>query len=575
MFVFFCTTSLGCGPDKPKPAVPVGPVDEWANLPKSAQWLHAVGDFTGTKKEECAEATKWVTGESECQAGACEDAEELTKDWLSRCPSFAPGDVDKVKELLAKYHERAAQPDPPCRAQLKPMLEGKCGEDATCEGPAQKWVTRCAGPMGSPLAVHKLVTFVQRMVKDHDVELDTRSCSALRDEAVSGVTCGDRFKCEDAIAKIDVFRARCEEEGDRPTVAFALAEMTIQAAAERKVEPIMAIADDEGSAAIRAKLSPLVADGTGLVVSVCGQRVSSFETYTAARKECDPAAMITFARAFKVGSAFEVRMGQVAPADPATFAMRYPSLLLPGERDLLDKERIATFNAALAAAEKLAADQRTASEGLKKLEQLLRERGHEVFRSEAMRAALTAKDASFVQAFRELGREKAKAKGPRKELAAIAIRGDKHAFADVDDDGSVRFGAVSWAVLFDTSALFPLSHAAYLTSMRPLVTLTAKNRPSEEPDADEARAFGALAEDCAAGPGKVKAAEQALLECAFGVQTCDAAKVTADQNAILAARKAAENAFVTTSIFAMSAVGKANDYYRKIMTTAQCEPPPW
>ena len=323
--------------------------------------------------------------------------------------------------------------------------------------------------------------------------------------------------------------------------------MTILAAAERKVEPVLAMADDDASAAIRAKLAPLVADGTGLVVSVCGSRVASFDAYIAARKECEPGGMVVFARAFKLQGGFEVRMGQVAPADPTTFVARYPSLLLAGEREIADKERAASFRAELEAASALAADPKTTANGARKLVELLRSRGREIFRTEAMRAAITAKDAAFVSAFKEIGKVKGKAKGSKVELASIAVRGERHAFADMDEDGTVRFGAAGWSVLFDTAALLPMSHAAYLTVLKPLLTLTAKNRPSEEVDSDEARAFGTLADDCQTGAVNAKNAEKALLECAFGQRTCDAAAIAGLEKALESSRPTAETAFVAFS----------------------------
>jgi hypothetical protein len=303
--------------------------------------------------------------------------------------------------------------------------------------------------------------------------------------------------------------------------------------------------------------------------------VSSFDGYIAARKECEPGGMIVYARAFKLPGGFEVRMGQVAPTDPATFVARYPSLLVAGEREIGEKARAASFKSDLDAASTLAADPRTAAEGGRKLADLLRSRGREIFRSDAMRAAITAKDAAFVAAFKEIGKVKAKAKGAKPELASIAVRGEKHAFADLDADGAVRFGAAGWSVLFDTSALLPAAHAAYLAALKPLLTLTAKYRPSEEVDAGEARAFGTLADDCQTGAVNAKKSEVALLECAFGQRTCDAATVEGLEKALEKARTTADDAFVATSIFQMSAVGKANEFYKKIMVTAQCEPPPW
>lgn len=567
--LLFCA---GCGGEAPRPAT-LAPPDEWASLPKSPQWLYALGGFNGSRKDECGEAEKWITGESECQASSCEDGRDLAKDWLGRCSKLVPGEVEKVKASLATYEERVSQPDTTCSIDMKQILGGKCGEDKTCEAAAQKWITRCASKQGSPLGVRVLVTFVQRRVRDHDVEMDTHSCGDLRADVAAGMSCTDKFKCEAAVEKINVYRARCQDEGDRPTIALALAEMTILAAAEQKTDPILAVADDETSAEIKPKLPPSVADGSAIVVSVCGARVASAEAYAAARKECDAGGTITFARSFKIPGGFEVREGKVLVAELPTFIARYPSLVMPGEREAYDRERAADFDAKLSEAVKLALDPKTAGEAGRALMALLRVRGREIYRSETMRASISAKDAAFVAALKEIGKVKGAAKGAKAELASIARRGLKHAFSDMDDDRTVRFGAVSWAAIFDTSALLPQSHAAYLTAMKPLLKKTEKEKVSEDVDADEARAFGALADDCQTGTVSAKSAEKELLECAFGQRTCDAAKVESLQKAVDVGRVKSETSFVAASIFEMTAAGKAAEFYRKVMTTAQCEAP--
>lgn len=563
----------GCPAPEPKPQTPAAPADPWASTPKSPEWLHATAGFGGSRKEECALIQKWIAGESECKASACDHARDLARDWLSRCAEIAPGEVAAVKEARSKYEERAAQPESACAAELKPILEGKCGDDPTCEAPAQRWVTRCAGELGSPLGVQILARFVQRRVKDHDVELDTRSCADLRAEIAGSVACGDRFKCEDAAARIDLYRGRCEDEGDRPPVSLALAEAAIFAAADRKMEPVFAAADDEASAAIKAKLPPAVADGTAVVVSVCGARVADAEAYFAARKECEPGGEIVFARAFKLQGGFEVRVGRVPSGDAASFVARYPSLLMPGERDRFDAERGAAFDKRLGEAARLSSDPRTAAAGVTELYALLRDHGLEIFLAEAKRAAIKAKDASFVPAFKALAKAKAQAKGSKKELGAIAWRAQKRAFADVDPDGSVRAGAVSWAAVLDTSALLPEAHAAYLKELKSFFLRTAKDLPPDEVDADEARSFGVLAEDCHASGERAKSDERALLECAFGQRTCDAAQIEAFQKSAAAARTNAELGFAAATFFQTTAGPNAAEFYRKVMSTAQCTAP--
>jgi hypothetical protein len=567
--------SSGCAAPSPKTEVPAGPVDEWASLPKSPEWLHATAGFSGSHKDECALIEKWVAGESECKASSCEHARDLARDWLSRCTKIAPDGVAKVKEALPRLEERAGKPDLPCTTQLKPILEGKCGADDTCEAPAQRWVTRCAGELSSPLGVQILARFVQRRVKDHDVELDTRTCAELRTEIAGGVDCGDKFKCEAAVSKIDLYRARCEDEGDRPPLSLALVIATISTAADRKVEPILAAPDDDASAAFKAKLPPAVADGSAIVVNVCGARVADAGAYFAARKECEAGGEIVFARGFRLQDGFEVRMGRVPAGDTAAFVARYPSLLMPGERERFDKERGAAFDAQLGEAAKLAADPKTATEGAATLYALFRDHGREIFLTEAKRTAVKAKDASFVAAFKALGKAKAQAKGQKTELGAIAWRAQKHAFADIDSDATVRLGAISWAAVFDTSALLPEAHAAYLKELKGFFIKAAKDLPADEVDADEARAFGTIADDCQASNAQANRDERALLDCAFGQRTCDAAQIESLQKSAATARAKAELGFAAATFFQATAGPKAAEFYRKVMSTAQCAAPKW
>lgn len=562
-----------CGGEPPKPDVPAAPPDEWASLPKSPQWLHAVADFSGPRKAECAEVEKWIVGEAECKGSACEDARDLSRDWLSRCKKLLPDSVEKVKELSTGYEEKAGAADVACTTEKKPLLEGKCGEDKTCEGPAQKWVTRCAAELGSPLGVRILATFVQRRVKDHDVDLDTRPCGELRADIIASVSCGDRFKCEDAITKIETYRGRCEDEGAKPPVSLALAETVIFGAAERKVEPLLASPDDDTSASVKEKLPPQLADGSGVIVSVCGARVATFDDYLAARKDCEGS--VVMARAFKLGGGFEVRTGQLPAADTATMVARYPSLLLAGEKERVDKERMAAFEKALADAVAAASDPKADLGGVPALMKVFAGFGRDMYRSAAMHNALKSKDATFVPAFKAVGKLKAKAKGAKAELASIAQRGQKHALADLELDGSVRFGAVSWGAPYDTSVMFPVAHEAYLKELKPFLKKTAKDMPTEEVDADEARTFGTLTEECQTGAAEAKDAEKALLECAFGLRTCDAAQPAALAEKLGKARDRSEMAFLASSIFLTTTVGKATDYYKKIMSTAQCSAPSW
>ncbi|MEZ4300093.1 MAG: hypothetical protein R3B70_34415 [Polyangiaceae bacterium] len=567
--------SFSCSAPEPKAKAPAAPVDAWAALPKSPEWLHATASFTGDRKAECAFIETWIAGEAECQATTCEHARDLSRDWLSRCDKLAPDSVSKVKDALAKYEARAGEKETPCAAQLRPIFGGACGKDETCEAAAQRWVTRCASTVASPLNVQILVRFVQRRVSDHDVELDTRSCSVLRDEVANGVTCTDRFKCEDAIAQLDMYSARCDEEGERPPLSFALASAVMHAAADRKMEPIFARPDDDASSAMKAKLPPTTADGAAVVASVCGTRVADLDGYFAARKECEPGGDIVFARAFKVQGSFEVRVGHVPQSDDVSFIARYPALLMPGERERIDRDRGAAFDTELEEAAKLSADPKLAPGGLVSLLALFRDHGAEIFRSEAKRAAIQARDASFVNAFKFLGKAKSKAKGPAAELGQIAARARTFAFSDIDPDGAPQFGAFSWAALHDTSALLPQSHAAYLKELKGFFLRTARDLPADDIDSDYARAFGVIAEECQQNGERARTDERALLECAFGQRTCDAPQVDALTKSSEKARSQAEQGFLAATFFMTTSGPKAAEFYRKVMSTAQCSLPAW
>ncbi|MBK8251597.1 MAG: hypothetical protein IPK82_02885 [Polyangiaceae bacterium] len=573
LLVGLATALFGCGAPEPKAEAPKGPVDEWADLPKTPEWLHASAGFSGPHKEECALIEKWVLGESECQASSCEHARDLARDWVSHCQKITPDSVAKVKEALAKYEERSTQPDTACFTELKGILGGKCGDDPTCEAAAQRWTTRCAEKEGSPLSVQILVRYVQRRVKDHDVELDLRTCSTLRDEVINNVACGDRFKCEDAISKIDVYKARCQEEGDRPSLSLAMAQALIYSGADRKVEPILAVADEEN--AVKPKLPPQVADGSAVVINVCGTRVDSVDAYYTARKECEAGAEIVFAKTFKIQGSFEIRVGKVIATDTAGFIARYPSLLMPGERERFDKERGSAFETDLDKAAKLSADPKNAGAGVIELYKLFADHGREIFRNDKKRAAIKAKDASFVNVFKLIAKAKSKAKGPKTELGSIAARAKQFAYSDIDAEGAAQFGAFSWAALFDTSALFPESHAAYLKELKGFFIKTAKDIPPDEVDADYAKAFGFLAEECHSNADKVKAGERTLLECAFGQRTCDAALIDNTQKATEAARSNGEKNFLAATFFMTTSGPTAVGFYKKVMSTAQCEMPTW
>jgi hypothetical protein len=129
--------------------------------------------------------------------------------------------------------------------------------------------------------------------------------------------------------------------------------------------------------------------------------------------------------------------------------------------------------------------------------------------------------------------------------------------------------------VFDTSALLPEAHAAYLKELKGFFTRTAKDLPADQVDADEARAFGAIAEQCRANGERAKSDERALLECAFGQRTCDAAQIEALQKSVEGARTSAEQGFAAATFVQTTAGPKAAEHYAKVMSTAQCTAPNW
>jgi hypothetical protein len=534
---------LGC-PTEPPPRAkePIVVEDEWTRIAPSKEWLHATADFSGDHKAECAHVLEWVQGEEHCRASLCEHGRDIAGEWLERCPKFAPkAQVAQVKELRDRLTERATEKPTECGKQYEAMLRDGCGgEDKTCEAAGQRWATRCAKDEATPLVMRLLEKTIERKLSEPaPIKLDVRPCDELRADVADAARCKDRFACGEAIPRVDAYRSRCESDDERPTITTAVHELTVLVGAGKTGEPILT---RTGGAGILPDEAPVaLADSSGAVILLCDERASDLGRYLASRKSCTGGKMVV-ARAFKTGRGVEVRVGSLDFPDDASFVARYPTIMGARELETRDKEEQAALEAELAKAADLGKTPAGAAEAYHVLARAVAAHAGAIRRSAAMKAAITARDEALAPALKELGKAKVaalKGRVPAPDHDGLVARARTRAFADVGPDGAVLIGVPSRASRLDTTQLLPRSMAAYADAMK-----SARPKKLDKKVAQAAKAEGADAGGrCASAERKLQESKLSLINCSFGLDTCDEAKEEALRKSVDEARGAAEAAY--------------------------------
>ncbi len=567
---------LGGCPTEPAPRIkePVVVEDAWTRIPPSKEWLHATADYSGDHPSECVHVLAWVKGEEKCRASLCEHGRDLAGEWLQRCPKFVDKDaVGPVKELQEKLTERATEKPTDCGNAFEKMVRDGCGDDdETCEASGQRWATRCAKSEATPLVIRLLEKTIERKRSEPaKVELDPRSCDELRADVAAVATCKDQFACAAALPRLDAFRSRCDEDEDRPTITTAVQILTVVVGAGKPGEPILTRA---GGAGILPDEAPVVlADGSGAVISICDERASDFARYFAGRKACTGSKMVV-ARAFKTARGVEVRVGALDFPDDATFVARYPTIASARETEARDKEEAAVLAVELNKVVDLASSPAGAVKAYSLFARAMVAHAPGIRRSAALRAQVTARDEALIPALKELGKAKVAALRGRVTPAfadGLIQRAKTRAFADVTADGTVQIGAASRADRLDTSALLPRSMAAYLDALKP-----ARPRKLDKKAVQAAKAAGsAAAAVCGTALRTLQDSKLALINCSFGLETCDDTKPEALKKSVDDARVAAESAYHDLDLARTGGAVDEIDALAKAAEQSGCREPWW
>jgi hypothetical protein len=559
----------GC-PTEPQQRVkdPAPVEDEWSRIPASKEWLYATGEFSGPHKAECDHVLEAVKGEEACRGSLCEHGRDLAAEWVTRCTPYADAQsVELAKHVQVELTTRANESPTECGTTLDTLVRDGCTA-STCYPRAQRWATRCGKSEGTPL----LLQILQRIVDRHQepgaekVELDARTCEELRHDVIEAGRCKDRFVCQEAIPRVETYRDRCEGDGERPTIATAVSEMTVLVGGGKPTAPILTRA---GSPSVVPSDVPVaLADGSGGVIFVCEDRASELLRYVGSRRTCQGGKLVV-ARAFPTANGVEVRSGALDFPDDATFFSRYPTIVAAGELEVRDREAAAMLSAELGKA--AAAEP---AEGARLLGRAVILYTLAIKRSPVVRAELAKRDADLAPAMKELAKAKLAAarnfRAPPAEAAGVLARARTRAFADVAADGTVQADAPGHAFTLDTTALLPRGMEAYLSVFKSVRGAKLAGRVAAAEKARAERAAG----ECGAAEKKLQESKKALVSCNFALEACDEGKHAALLKRVDEARATSESAFHEVES-ARTADPADADAIQRAAEAAGCREPWW
>lgn len=571
-FVAWCTLQLGCGGAAPPPPTePASPTAKAAE-PQSAEWLFVTDGVAGGRKGECAAVAAHVVEEASCKAALCAHGAALARDWLRVCKDIAPSQAAELEKQAEVLDKKSVVMAAPCEEQVRGVLRNGCGERESCTEFVQSWATRCA-EWSTPLVVRMLEVAAERQSGER-VKIDARSCTDLLGEVEKHALCEQQFVCQDALPSIDTFKSRCQAKGKLPSLQAAVTQLSIRVGATEKPEP-MPIASSDEKLDPKSPLTSLE-DGSGAVLMVCGKRTRDIKAYLEARKTCD--GEVVFARRFIGDSGPVVRVGSVAHPDDAGFHLRFPSLALAGEHHARYEASLVTFAKALDEAAMLVVQSGKDERAIRTLVGVVNANLDEIRNSADYEKALVARDTALVPLFRAVGA--AKRKGfhldlEERKLAPALRRAQKYLLADIGMDGRVKVGGSTPAGSITWDDMLPKAMAAYREALEPRLKLLPRMKAQQrELDRLSLVADGA-ASRCGQAIKTYEESERALLDCAFGVQQCDDARVLKLNAALDLARGAAETGYPETVLAIGSLVEEQRVGAWTAAKLAGCREPWW
>lgn len=507
----------GCGPSpKPKPVTDSIRTD--GPQPESTEWLFATPGSSGVVKQECKVVVNVLEGERTCSGDLCQHAINLGQDWLKTCRDFEKAQVPAVEKLVSTFRERLKVSGGECAFTGAELIDKGCPEAEDCAVYAQRWATHCSDH-ASPLIVRMIEKQVESSTQT-PIKLDTTSCPEIFAKVTESVECGNDFECEEKLAELRDYQARCTDPNRPVPLDDAIKEALLLRSA--KQAPPAVLVKEARFGPEKGRL--LLDDASGFVISVGDQPAPNVNILIKTLRDSEYVLPITIARVFSDGTnRHYLRIGAVDAPDPATFFRRFPSLKLAGQAEALKSDAANASITKLNDVVKHLDQQEVALAGLiASLTAALPIQDDKEFQAEVAKA-----DKHLVRVFERLATTK-RQKLPKpyvkdekmRDRVAYARRSWLQPFADVNARGQVELGATTPAVLIDVEELLPISFAAYHENMdgtigKALRSLEAKY---ENGLIDRAQT---LADSCAATRKSMQTTEQELLACAFGIDKCE------------------------------------------------------
>lgn len=522
-FVFSMALSMfgGCGPaPEPKPVSASILTD--GPQAQSTEWLYATPGSSGVVKEECKIVVGVLKKEQGCSGDLCRHAIHLGKDWLNTCKEFERGQVPAVTELLATFQKRARLSGGECAFRGAEFIDQGCPEAADCALLAQEWATKCSD-QATPLVVTMIERQIERSTQT-PVQLDTTSCAEHLAKLTKSPSCGNDFECEEKVAKLKNYRARCLDMNQPLPLDQALKQALLLQSARQQPPPFL-VSDPEFPPE-RGRL--MFEDKSGFVVSVGDQPASNVNLLIKTLRDSEYTLAVQLARVFSdERNRHELRLGSIDVPDAETFFRRYASLELQGQDEALGSHIANATISRLNEVVKNLHRQRVAVAGL------ISALGPAtpVQNDTELQTEIAKADKHLVKVFEGLARDKrlelpkSWVRGERmRDRVAYARRSWRQPFADVTGDGQVELGAVNPAIAIDVERLLPASFSAYRENMDGTIGRALRTL---EPEFEQQLLSTAQtrAKHCAETRKSIQRQEQRLLGCAFGVQNCSEDKV--------------------------------------------------